>query len=90
MREIRNGTLYLSDGTEIEFHVPTQGGYVRLWTKNGPGPQVCERLYFRGPALLATTETLDDVFRREWRRRVAECGVETAEDQLREDVTIYS
>ena len=90
MREIRNGTLCLSDGTAIEFHVPSNGGHIRLWTKSGPGPQVCEGLYLRGPTLWATPDNIDNVVRREWRRRVAECGAEAAEEQIREDMAIYA
>ncbi len=89
MAIIKNGKMKLADGTEIEFHVPSKGGYVRLWTKNGPGPQVCEKLYFRGPTLQAAPENLDDVLREEWEKRVAEWGEEIAEEQLREDVYFY-
>lgn len=63
VRYYRPDTEHGLTGCDIEFSVPTNGGYVR----DDQGRQVCERLARRGYTLESSPENLLDVIRAEHR-----------------------
>jgi len=58
----------IADRVTMTFFCPPDGGYVRLWTRDGQHPQVCARLATQGSTLMAPSrDALLSVIRREYR-----------------------
>lgn len=51
----------------VDYFAPRDGGYVRMWTKDGRHPQVCHGLSDRGPTLTCKPGELLATIRREYR-----------------------
>lgn len=65
---VESDDLFTGDRSTVTYFCPGSGGYVRIADGNRY-PQVCEKLYSRGPTLMCSSaDDLLRVIRREYRR----------------------
>lgn len=69
----RDGDCFIDERVSINYFVPLQGGYVRAFGINGRHSQVCDKLSYRGNALISTHENLLSLIRSEWRKSTINC-----------------
>lgn len=68
-------SLYVDKRSSTNYFVGSDGGYVRIFDKNGNYRQACENLSSNGSALSSTRENLPALIRAEWRKCKLRAGL---------------